>query len=297
MPIIVITDSGLGGLSIAAGFYEWLRSTRRYAAQLIFANALPEAGKGYNTMSNRHQKIAIFNRFLYSTQTRFKPDLVAVACNTLSVLITATDYYQSYSSEIMEIVKTGLQPFIQKYSQHIGSNIIIFGTETTIASQSHSNYLVKAGIPADLIRAQSCPHLASEIERDPHSTQTRQIIAKAVKKAVRGLKSKERKTFAYLACTHYGYVAREFEKALQAEKVPDIEIVNPNQNMINALQVFLQSKIPPEIKIDQNPTTIKVVSRAQILPQEIISITRLIRTISPDTVTALTHYQRKPDLF
>jgi len=297
MPKIVITDSGLGGLSIAAEYYEWIKATPDLYAKLIFVNALPAAGKGYNTMPTRQRKIEIFNRFLYGTHTKFRPDLMAIACNTLSVLAPATDYYLRYPSKIMEIVETGLKPFLQTYHPHPESTIIIFGTRTTIDSQSHYKYLVKAGLPADSIIAQSCPQLAAEIEKDPHSSQTLQIIEKSVSEALSRLKSIRRKTYVYLACTHYGYVAQKFAEVFRTKNIPNVEVVNPNQNMIRALQDDLQSRERSGREDRRERLSIKVVSKAHIIPQELRSINRLIHPLSEDTAAALKNYQRQPDLF
>src|SRR5438067_11543997 len=85
---ILITDSGVGGLSVVAYAERFVR-TRGFteAVRLTFANAAPANDYGYNSMPTHAAKIETFDRFLHSVTERFAPDMIYVACNTLSVLL------------------------------------------------------------------------------------------------------------------------------------------------------------------------------------------------------------------
>src|ERR1043166_4527372 len=87
----LITDSGVGGLSVVAYAERFVR-TRGFPepVRLTFANAAPENDYGYNAMPSREAKIETFDRFLRNVTERFAPDVIYVACNTLSVLLPDT---------------------------------------------------------------------------------------------------------------------------------------------------------------------------------------------------------------
>ena len=63
--------------------------------RLTFANAAPENDYGYNSMPAMDEKLRTFDRFLRSVTARFTPDSIYVACNTLSVLLPDTPYFQT----------------------------------------------------------------------------------------------------------------------------------------------------------------------------------------------------------
>src|SRR5436305_7989338 len=85
---ILITDSGVGGLSVVAYAEQFVR-TRGFTepVRLTFANAAPANDYGYNSMPSREAKVETFDRFLRNVSARFSPDLIYVACNTLSVFL------------------------------------------------------------------------------------------------------------------------------------------------------------------------------------------------------------------
>src|SRR5687768_8110568 len=91
---ILITDSGVGGLSVVAYAERFVRE-RGFTepVRLTFANAAPENDYGYNSMPSRAVKIETFDRFLRNVTARFAPDMIYVACNTLSVLLPDTPFF------------------------------------------------------------------------------------------------------------------------------------------------------------------------------------------------------------
>ena len=63
---IVVTDSGLGGLDVAARFYEWILKQEPVPdIDLKFVNALPETRHGYNRMANRERQVRVFDSVLW----------------------------------------------------------------------------------------------------------------------------------------------------------------------------------------------------------------------------------------
>src|SRR5210317_2602211 len=66
---IVITDSGLGGLSVVADAAEKFAANRNYeTVELVFVNALFRDAGGYNSLQSRGEKLKVFNSALESMQ-------------------------------------------------------------------------------------------------------------------------------------------------------------------------------------------------------------------------------------
>jgi len=139
---ILITDSGVGGLSVCAyaerfvrihGFPEPLR--------LTFANAAPENDYGYNSMPAREEKLRTFERFLRKVTERFSPDSIYVACNTLSVLLPDTPFSHSATIPVKGIVETGAGLLLQELETVPESVAMIFGTQTTIGAGTYPRML------------------------------------------------------------------------------------------------------------------------------------------------------------
>src|SRR5258705_5636187 len=112
---ILITDSGVGGLSVCAYAERFVRVHGfTEPVRLTFANAAPANDYGYNSMPSTEEKLETFDRFLGNVTTRHAPDLIYVACNTLSVLLPDTPYLQKAVIPVKGIVETGAQLLLRK---------------------------------------------------------------------------------------------------------------------------------------------------------------------------------------
>ena len=297
MQRIVITDSGLGGLSVVAPLYEKIKNLHlKYPFELIFVNALPETGNGYNKMPNIASKVRVFNEVLSGIENFFSPDLICIACNTLSVIANQTDYYNDNSSKIIGIVERCVESFLELTRFELPYYTIVFGTETTIEMDKHRELMIALSLPEDLIIPQVCSGLASSIEIDPQSSETKQIIRKSVKEALKKCKKPGLPIYAYLACTHYGYVKPLYEDFIKKEGFTNCEAFDPNQSMVE--NIFGQLNLP---SADFHPSgagqQLNIYSRCKILDQEIKSIRQLISESSPETSRSLRDYKIIPDLF
>jgi len=62
---LMITDSGLGGLSVCAGLEQaLLRENLGRGIELLYVNATPSDRGGYNSLATQQERIALFNSFL-----------------------------------------------------------------------------------------------------------------------------------------------------------------------------------------------------------------------------------------
>ena len=107
---IVMTDSGLGGLLICAELERRLRSTAGDGpVRLVYVNAWPDAGHGYNDLPDMTARAAVFDRAL-AAMTAFRPDLILIACNTLSVVYEATAFRRAPCRPRDGILDEGVGP-------------------------------------------------------------------------------------------------------------------------------------------------------------------------------------------
>jgi glutamate racemase len=288
---VLVTDSGLGGLSVIADIERRARTSGAYRSiRIIFANALPEASRGYNKMPTVERKVQVFDDALAGMVRWYKPDLILVACNTLSVLIPRTRGAQG--TPLLGIVAMGVDMLEEKLKADPASSAIIFGTETTVAAGTHRSMLIDRGIAPERIVLQACPNLAGEIEADAKSDVVQTMIDLYASEAMGNFSRKDAAVVAGLCCTHYGYCGKEFAEALRPLAAGGVQVVNPNERMSDVL--FPADKKPfagtPEV-------TVRVVSRAFISEAEIRSIGSLLEPVSGATAAALKAYERKADLF
>ena len=279
---ILITDSGVGGLSVCAYAERFVR-TRGFTepVHLTFANAAPENDYGYNSMPSRDAKLETFDRFLRNVTRRYTPDFIYVACNTLSVLMPDTPFVQQPPVPIKGIVETGADLVFRELQRDPKSIALIFGTQTTIDAGAYPRLLQKRGIDPSRIVSQACPGLADTISEDREGSRTKAEVERWVQTALQ--KSVGTSLCACLACTHYGYRKDFFAKALGGAKV-----INPNESAVDDL--FDRTGSSHEVDV-------QFVTRYAIPPETIDALTFFLNDISPRTVEALRHFAHVPDLF
>lgn len=289
---ILVTDSGLGGLSVAADVAKRLPESGVFEkADIIFYNALFHNKSGYNSLDSEKEKVEIFNRVLNAMDKRYDPDLLLIACNTLSVLYHKTPFSKKVTFPVIGIVETGVDLIQQQFEETPDSKVIIFATKTTIAANSHKNMLVDRGIAAEKIIGQPCHKLAGSIERGTDSEETIGYIEKYVQQALENVNPDEQ-LFASLNCTHYGYSIDQFRKVFADAGYEDITIIDPNPRMADFL--FAEQNVG---RYPETETEVKVVSKVEVSEKKIDSLDSLIYSISPEAALALKNYKFMPDLF
>lgn len=289
---ILVTDSGLGGLSVAADLTERLPESGVFdSARVIFFNSLFHNRSGYNSLKKVSDKVRIFDIALNAMADKYNPDLLLIACNTLSVLYDKTDFAKSAPFPVIGIVETGVDLIAEQFDVSADAKAIIFATKTTIASGAHKKQLMEQGISGDRIIGQPCHGLAGSIERGYDSEKTIGYIDKFVNEALQRVDGEE-PVFASFNCTHYGYAAQQFRDAFAAQGYPDITLLDPNPKMADFL--FADSLLN---RYDSTKTSIELVSRVTISEKKMGSLGALMESISPRTADALRNYRYDPDLF
>lgn len=287
---ILITDSGVGGLSVVAYAEHFVRTHGfREPVQLTFANAAPENDYGYNAMPTREEKLATFDRFLRNVTARFAPDSIYIACNTLSVLLPDTPFFTNAPVPIRGIVETAAALLLRELEDDPSSVAMIFGTQTTIDAGAYPRMLMDHAIDASRIITQACPRLADTISEDREGTRTAAEIRHWVRTAIAKMQRKTAPVLAALACTHYGYRRDVFADAF-AEAGIAATVINPNERAVDDLFGLVPA--------DRSRTaSVRFVTRYRPLDATIDAITYFLEPISPATVAAIQHFEHQPDLF
>jgi glutamate racemase len=290
---ILITDSGVGGLSVCAYAERFVRTLGfKEPVRLTFANAAPENDYGYNSMPSREVKLETFDRFLRNVTERYAPDVIYVACNTLSVLLPDTPYVRNAVIPVKGIVETGAGLLLRELEADPRSLAMIFGTQTTIDAGAYLRLLEAQGVDASRIISQACPGLADTISEDREGARSRIEIVRWVDAAIKKMQRAGSPVVACLACTHYGYRRELFADALASAGIAAI-VVNPNERAVDDLfgtPVNAAAEINRDVEVE-------FVTRYAIPAATVEALSWFLSDISPRTVAAMTNFVHLPDLF
>jgi glutamate racemase len=291
---IVVTDSGLGGLSVAADLERGLRDARAFArVRILFVNALPDAQHTYNGMRTRQEQVEAFDRALEGMERWYKPDLILIACNTLSVVFPDTRFASARRVPVFGIVDLGVAAIGARLMTDPTATALILGTPTTIQSCAHAKGLFAQGISPQRVVTQACPSLETEIQADPAGDLVRSLIEAYAGEAREALGARAAgKVLVGLCCSHYGYSRALFQQLLGEQFAGRVEIVDPNVHM----SAWVLSRCR-EGAFAMTETDVRVVSRAELTREERGSIATALKGTSPKTAAALRAYQQKMDLF
>jgi len=291
MKHILITDSGVGGLSVCAYAEAFLRTNGvAEPTRLTYVNASAENDFGYNALSSRQKKLEHFDRFLHIVADKYSPDLIYVACNTLSVLLPETGFFAAGKVPVKGIVETGVNRLIRDLGTPPGRDVMIFGTVTTIEAQTYPTMLIKRGIQEKHIISQACPGLCDTISEDRSGGQAGMEIERYVRAALEKSQGKLETCLAFLACTHYGYRKELFAAAFKKAGI-QAEVLNPNEFAIDDLLGNGGGKLP------ESAIEVEFVTRYRIPETALETISFFLDNVSPKTIRAFQNYTYAPDLF
>lgn len=290
---IVITDSGLGGLSVMADMAKRAEETKAYAqVDLVFYNALFREQAGYNSLATREEKVRIFNNALEDMGQRYEPDAILVACNTLSVLLPDCEAAKRGEPPVVGIVEPGVELIVEALEKDPDATALLFATQTTVEEDSHRQGLLAKGIANERIVLQACPDLTWYIERDPAGFETELMISSFVSEALAKSPSPAGPVYVSFNCTHFGYSKDLWEQAMSAEGADLRGMLNPNDTM--AAPLFPESI---HNRHQETMVTARVVSQVKIEPQVVESLVKVLEPVSPASAKALQQWENVPNLF
>mgnify|MGYP001058422609 CR=1 FL=1 len=290
---ILITDSGLGGLSIAADLVSRLPESGLFrSARVVFFSALFMEKSGYNSLKHDSDKARIFQAVLEAMEKKYHPDLLLIGCNTLSVVYYQTPFSRRPAFPVVGIVDTGADLIAAQLDRTPGATAIIFGTRTTIESEAHKKILLGRGYAPEKIIGQACHKLAGAINRGFRSEETVALIRTFVAEALAKLPEPGAPLFASLNCTDYGYSIEQFRQAFAENGYRDIEIINPNPRLAD----FMFGQHPLH-RFAETRVSVQVVSKTVITAEMIESVGPLLQAVSRETAEALRRYRHDAGLF
>ena len=159
--VICVTDVGLGGLSVLSEIERKLQNNPLFPKiTLLYYNSACKPGYTTRPVSDQ---ISIFNSALLGMKP-YKPDIILIACNTLSVIYAETEYSKTCTIPVMSIVDFGVALFADAMLADPKSVALIFGTDTTANVAAHRKALVKRGVAEERIIMKGCPKLATNIQ-------------------------------------------------------------------------------------------------------------------------------------
>jgi len=290
---IVVTDSGLGGISVAAGLEEKLGEMKIFEkVEIIFFNSLPSAEYRYNALPSNEEKARIFNIALEKMEEMYSPDIILIACNTLSVVYPFTDFSKKKATLVLGIVEFGVEQIIEEYIKNENSSIILLGTKTTIESSDHQMKLVSRGIDSNKIIGQVCVGLETEIQNSPQSDIVKSMIELYLDEAIGKVSANKSKVIVSLCCSHYGFSAEIFNLTLKDLGIKDRVVLNPNEKMIEAIANNMYRN-----RFTETDVNVEVISRVEITKEEKDSISSIVAPYAKQTSNALQNYKLNPGLF
>lgn len=290
---IVVTDSGLGGLSVVADAAEKFRQHAVFRkVNLVFANALFSSDAGYNALQTREEKLKVFSNALQGMQQRYAPDIILVACNTLSVLAPDTGFARTSPVPVVGIIEDGVEQISGQLQGNPAARNIIFATQTTVDEGTHKDQLLALGIGPDQLVTQSCPQLSLYIEQGYDNMYTEMLIDAYVDEALSNMGGIDGPLSVSFNCTHFGYSLELWQRAFASRGIEVAAYLDPNTKMIDFL-------LPGDLqrRFEQAEITVRVVSMVDIPADRQQSIGGFLQTVSPATADALGNFELRTDLF
>jgi glutamate racemase len=290
---IVLTDSGLGGLSVVADAAKKFNHDPQYSrANLVFVNALFSDTAGYNALPTREEKLAVFSSALQAMQERYQPDIILVACNTLSVLAPDTEFAQSSDTPVVGIIEDGVEQIASQLRADPSARNILFATQGTVDDATHASQLAQLGFGDERLVMQACPQLSLYIEQGFDSMYTEMLIDAYVDEALSKAGDIDGPLSVSFNCTHFGYSLELWQRAFASRSVEVAAYLDPNTQMVDFL--LPESRQP---RFDETTVTVKVVSMVDIPEDRHASIGRYLQSVAPVTATALGSFELDPGLF
>jgi glutamate racemase len=291
---IILTDSGLGGLSICANVVKKIKSiSTNNDIEILYINAVPRTRDGFNVISSIDEQVKMFNNFLNNISNLYKPHAIYVACNSLSALLHKTEFYRSKYISISGIKDIGVAYIVSSFKKNSNSKIIILGAETTIRENIYHRELNRKGIPEDRIISQSCPELANTISNDPKGDKVYELIEKYLFKTLKKINSSTDKIIVYLGCTHYGYRTELFKKYLDKNGI-NYMLINPN---IKYSKLIISNMQIEESKVSNIEPKVSFITHYPIPQNEINTLTQYLNNISLETVRAFQNFIVEDSLY
>ena len=288
----IVTDSGIGGVSVCAEIERNLRQAEDPRnIRITYFNSWPYQDAGYNALPDAGSRARVFDHALLGMD-RYRPDRIIIACNTLSILYPLTEHSRTAAIPVTGIIDAGVSYFCEALNADPASSILLLGTRTTIESQVHRNRLIGSGIPEERIIAASCHGLAAAIEQGGDGAAIEELIEECLSAACRS-GVPDAPLYAGLCCTHYTYVRESIRLALERKKSVAVRILDPNRRLADLV-------VPPAPQTSVSRggnVSVGMVSKVELDDRRRHAVAEYVAPVSDITARALLSYNHIPDLF
>lgn len=289
---ILVTDSGLGGLSVFNRIAAQMAEKSLWSdVDLTYFNAWPAPLRGYNHFDTLERRVRVFNNALHAMD-RFDPDQILIACNTLSVIYPHTPFARDTKKQVREIVSHGVEMLFEHLNRDPSSVAVVFGTPSTVQAASHEKGLRDLGISKERILSIGCTNLAGYIEREPFSDIVGETIDHFVGEAARRLQGTSGPVHAALCCTHFGYRQSLFRQAFDRHMNRPVTLSDPNIRMAD--QVF---ELEGKSRFERPDMRVKIVSQAVWQKEQIQAYLKLMPDMTEAVREGLLNYEHNNTLF
>ena len=226
MKRVIVCDSGLGGLNIAARFFSGNSDSEK--CELIYFNAYPAKDCGFNKLASEREQEEVF-RDVFEGMKKFSPDLCLIACNTLSIVYERLKKWYVPPFEVAGIVDAAVDGMFDVLLKNPESSMLILGTKSTVESGMYLHKLIEKGIESERVRGLACPGLATLLESDPSSDEVQKKIAAYAVQAAELFEKAPQKLYCALCCTHFGFASEIWERDFAKVFENFAGLVNPNE--------------------------------------------------------------------
>ncbi|KAA9132786.1 hypothetical protein F3N42_06135 [Marinihelvus fidelis] len=292
---IAITDSGVGGLSVCAALEaELARRGLGANLELLYLNAALEDDYAYNSMPTRREQVETFDGFLDAAFSDYAPDLLFIACNTLSVMFDDPYFDHQTRDRVAGIVDTGVAEILAALEDWPDAGVAVFATPITVAGNTYRRRLESAGVAPSRIVQQACPELPDAISNDVTGEQAARLLEQFVPDALGQFEPSPTRVLAALGCTHFGYQAERFARELE-HHVNAARVIDPNAASAGVIIDRALAKAPATAS--PGAPRVTVVSRYTIPDRPMTSLAKYLGDAAPLTLAALVNHETRPDFF
>ncbi len=226
MKKILICDSGIGGLNVAARFFR--PDAAGDDAEIIYFNAYPAVGKGFNAMRSPRDQEELF-RIVLEAMTPFSPDICLIACNTLSIIAQRLAAYYQPPFPIQGILDAATKKMTDALRRNETTPLLLLGTATTIHSGFYQQQLIRQGVKRETIFSLAVPGLATQLESGIDTPEVAEKIAACARQAKQLLPEGTKKLYLGLCCTHFGFASHIWEREFSAVFGAKPTLLDPDQ--------------------------------------------------------------------
>lgn len=274
---IAFVDSGVGGLLFAIDFLQACKKNGYYFddTEILHFGDTKNFPYGLNTA----QKIQSDIINLINTAVSYGCEVIIVACNTASTVITEEIIvaYKNRGIELIVIIKQSAVRLVESLNKNFDKSVAIFGTPHTIASGRYQEAIFNISDGKIKVESYAPSSIELGVEAGMNTEQLRSLILNEMESFCKkiGSEAVARLGAIGLFCTHYGCIKPLIFDYFHGLGV-DVEVLS--QGEIFAMQIILLIKTAKSYSHQKaNITTLT----SYVTGANTINFSKVVRDIMP----------------